>query len=1325
MKRQFKKFILVFLVALLTLPSGLITVAAETGEDNENVVYQSNFSDDNHGFQTDAGGDGSVEKVTVDGEELDAFYITNRTGGWNSPTLAYQAANVEVGKTYEVTANFYSNEAQDVTGSYQIADNEYSEFDGLSAIANEEVVTVTAVGTVDDLNGHFRFQTNGEAADELSYYLLDVKIVELLAEEPVTDEPNGDEPVADEPVDPQTIAFFDFEESAHGFRDRGDGRAQRTNEDSYEGDYSLKVTDRAADWHGTIVTLSEGIDPTATYRITGYVKINDFDGNQTFKATVDNGDYTTFAQQEITSDEWTEFTGEYQTRLGEDSIDVYFESSNVSAEYYLDSITVEMIAPAEELDNEPAITMEKITFEDTDLHESFNGFVGRGGVEELSIVEGVNRTDGGNYSLLTENRTQEWNGPMIDVYDYVDLGSEYEISVWVKMKSPETSNVQLKVQMGSGDNASYPEITNATVTADEWVNLKGTYTFRSSGGGNISVYLETPSANESFYIDDFSFVKLDSAPVGIQPDLPSIKDVYADHFLIGSAANMSDFEGVNLELLSKHFNKVTAENAMKPQYLYDADGNLNFDSQNEFVETAIQEGFQVHGHAIAWHSQSNYDRLFPEGISEEDAIKNLEDYIEAVMKNYAQYDGDLISWDVLNEVIVVDNSQPYTDWRAHLRNTRALQVLGPEYVQMVFEITKHWKEELDLDVTLFYNDYNDHIQSKAQIIYYMVKEINENYQADNNTDDLLIEGVGMQSHYNINLNPDNVALSMDRFISLGVEIGVTELDVMAGENHELTEAEANQQAWVYAKLFEIYLERSEHISRVTFWGMGDGGSWRSEQNPLIFDRRLQAKPAFYAVVDPIGFLEAYEEMEIPARQGQAIYTEQAPTINGEIDDVWNGVPVLRANRAQQAWQTAQANARALWDEEYLYLLLEVSASQLVDSNSNPWEQDSVEIFLDQKNTKQPSYTRDEGFGQYRVNFNNVFSTGEGGPYTGVETATTVNGNSYVVEMKIPLYAIEPVDGHVLGFDFQVNDAEPGSRRGVMAWNDTTGMGWSDPSVFGELKLVSDRSVEVPEREVVLGEPIVLYDQAKLVVPGTKTSILTPSDIPFGTQITVTPYTPGEEVGVDGKVLTVAGELVTVTIVYPEGQEDYEGDFVLELGVNPDATNPGVFYLGSDGWEHVGGEVDGDVIRITVAGFSTYGVFEVEQDGTDPGTGEPGTGEPGTGEPGTGEPGTGEPGTGEPGTGEPGTGEPGTGEPGTGEPGTGEPGTGEPGSGDDTTTPGKDKDKDKKVKEDKKDKKDKDGKKLPSTATNLYNYLLIGGLLLIAGIVMVARRRATN
>ncbi len=175
-----------------------------------------------------------------------------------------------------------------------------------------------------------------------------------------------------------------------------------------------------------------------------------------------------------------------------------------------------------------------------------------------------------------------------------------------------------------------------------------------------------------------------------------------------------------------------------------------------------------------------------------------------------------------------------------------------------------------------------------------------------------------------------------------------------------------------------------------------------------------------------------------------------PVIDGTIDEVWNKTSALPIQRYQTAWHGANGIAKALWDEENLYVLFQVSDSSLDQSNPEAYEQDSVEVFLDENNEKTSFYEKDDG--QYRVNFENETTFNPESIEDGFASATHVSGNGYIVEMKIPFKTVTPENNMQIGFDVQINDAQAGSRQSIATWNDTTGVGYQDPSVFGILTL---------------------------------------------------------------------------------------------------------------------------------------------------------------------------------------------------------------------------------------------------------------------------------
>ncbi|WP_083652354.1 LamG-like jellyroll fold domain-containing protein [Bacillus sp. MRMR6] len=176
-------------------------------------------------------------------------------------------------------------------------------------------------------------------------------------------------------------------------------------------------------------------------------------------------------------------------------------------------------------------------------------------------------------------------------------------------------------------------------------------------------------------------------------------------------------------------------------------------------------------------------------------------------------------------------------------------------------------------------------------------------------------------------------------------------------------------------------------------------------------------------------------------------------------------------------------------------------------------------------------------------------------------------------------------------------------------------------------------------------------------------------------------------------------------VYVNGEQAFTGQNFPNLFTTAD----GVFALGVNYWDtpYKGLMDDLKVYGNTVLSGEEVKAYYSSLAGTEePGTGDPGTEEPGTGDPGTEEPGTGDPGTEEPGTGDPGTEEPGTGDPGTEEPGTEAPGTGTPV----TEQPGTEQP----VLEQPETEALDEGNELPDTATNQFNLLALGFLIIVAG-----------
>ncbi len=530
-----------------------------------------------------------------------------------------------------------------------------------------------------------------------------------------------------------------------------------------------------------------------------------------------------------------------------------------------------------------------------------------------------------------------------------------------------------------------------------------------------------------------------------RPDISgvSLKELYKDYFMIGTIYTETIDSGADNALIKQHFNIMTPENLMKPEYMQFPQGTFKFGASDHMMSIAERDGIKVVGHTLAWHSQSGefLGITNKEGnpVTREEAIEQLRDHIYNVA---GRYSGQIYSWDVLNEAIRDNVALPADgDWTQCLRDTQWLRSIGPDYVAMAFQFA----HEADPEALLYYNDYGLDSANKSEIVAAMV--------ADLRSQGVPIHGIGMQGHYNTGTSLESVRNSLERFSQIeGIVVSVTELDVgVPNTNSMLSAKNEKKQGLFYAKLFHIYKEYADLIERVTFWGYRDDTSWRNEECPLLFNADLSPKEAFYALIDPDAYIAAaeVEDETIVARRASA--SQGTPEIDGKKDTVWlmSSIP-YNINTPLYAYQGATGTVRLLWDENYLYAMFEVKDSILNADAANKHEQDSIELFLDENNMKTDYYTN--AAGHYRVNYKGDLSFGTVPTEKGVKAVAVETANGYIIEMAIPL-KYTPAAGMVFGFEAQINDCNNiGGLQSIMKFNDATNSSHTSTALWGELLL---------------------------------------------------------------------------------------------------------------------------------------------------------------------------------------------------------------------------------------------------------------------------------
>jgi len=347
-------------------------------------------------------------------------------------------------------------------------------------------------------------------------------------------------------------------------------------------------------------------------------------------------------------------------------------------------------------------------------------------------------------------------------------------------------------------------------------------------------------------------------------ELPPLKDQFKNYFLLGNIFNPQNVSsnGAIIPRITRHYNALTVENNMKPQYIAPTrSGNnitYNFRDADRMVDAANALGIKVIGHTLLWHSQIPQWQKDLASADRNTALTLMKKYISEYAGHFA---GKIYSWDVVNETFPDSGVNASADWRAVMRPENPwYKSIGADYIYEGFLAVR----QADPNAILYYNDYNLDQPGKATMVRNMVRDVNEQYaKAFPRETRKLIEGIGLQSHHNTQIATANIKVTLDLFRPLGVKLSITELDLLAqswgmyspiggGTNKEDMSTVTNQglltQAKLYGEYMRLFIANSDIIERVSLWGILDNQSWRSGARPLLFDTDGMAKPAYYGFI---------------------------------------------------------------------------------------------------------------------------------------------------------------------------------------------------------------------------------------------------------------------------------------------------------------------------------------------------------------------------------------------------------------------------------------------------------------------------------------------
>lgn len=330
-----------------------------------------------------------------------------------------------------------------------------------------------------------------------------------------------------------------------------------------------------------------------------------------------------------------------------------------------------------------------------------------------------------------------------------------------------------------------------------------------------------------------------------------LKDYYRNYFPVGVAVAPRALKSAESALVTRHFNSLTPENAMKMGPIHPKEKEYYWKDADSIIAFAQRHNMKVRGHTLCWHNQTPA-WLFVDSngrqVSKDVLLQRLKEHITTVV---GRYKGKVYAWDVVNEAIS-DKAGEF------LRPSQWWQITGEEYIAKAFQ----WAHEADPNALLFYNDYDEISAIKREKIYRLIKSLKEK--------GVPIHGIGLQGHWAINEpSKEQLDSTLQLFAGLGLQLQVTELDISVypkehaarerrpeDNNSAFTPEREQQQLEKYKMVFELFRKYRAHIAGVTFWNISDRYSWLDnfpvrgrKDYPLLFDKDGQPKKAYWEVVN--------------------------------------------------------------------------------------------------------------------------------------------------------------------------------------------------------------------------------------------------------------------------------------------------------------------------------------------------------------------------------------------------------------------------------------------------------------------------------------------
>ncbi|MFS0724371.1 endo-1,4-beta-xylanase [Paenibacillus sp. 1P07SE] len=1058
MRNKFSTWLTMVLAVALLLPPGTLaagvghTSAAEAGD----ILIDHDFESGSSPWFGRGSETVSLSSAAARSGQQSLF-TEGRSDNWHGPGLNLAATGqLQKRGTYELSLHAKLREGSpDETLQLAIkqtgAANQYVNLSTETPATADDWVEIKGSYTYDPQATELELYLQSPSSKTVDYYIDDFQVKLVTAPPPGSEEPPPG------PGTPGVQFVYNFEDgTTMSWGPRGGEKVGYTEEAARSGTGSIKAWDRMQDWNGPSLNVKPLLEPEITYQISAFVKLAEAPASDsTIRLSMQNEkpgeepNYTQLASTSTRSTDWIELRGSFSYEGAMDVLSLYIESSNVSDVLYVDDVTIRArgslqtdlprLAEVYEEYFEIGAAVENIHL--TGIHHQlldyhYNSVVAENVMKPGSINprEGVYNWTAGDtlrdYAKANDMNlrfhTLVWHSQGNDWILQDSAGNELAPTPENKQLVLDRLETYLRAVVGRyKDDIRDWDVVNEVIDEGRpdgmrnsgWYRLTGLDFIRTAfrvtrevAGDDAMLYINDYSTHNprkrDFLYDLVTQLRAEGVPidgVGHQTHInitgPSIEQISDSIRLFGEAGFDNQITELDVSVYTNNtdaYQDVPEELIVKQGYRY----KELFDELKRLDDLGKEDG--VPGGWISnvtlWGIADDHTWLHNRPVTRQDAPFPFDKNYQAKPAYWGMVDPSRLPLSPLTARVV--QGTPGEDELAW-GMTPALQTERVGSLSAAFKLL--WDHD------------NLYVQLEVRDPSHLAGDRVELFLADGD--------------------------ETDRF---EIDRDDEDINEIPGGYRIVTALPLSEPGAIGQQLrFDI---------RITDSGTDDGSEHGKNGNVVSW-----SDPRSTQHIDQVGLGTL--------TLAEAVKTAQAakgtPTIDGNRDDSWNhAAPALQTNVWVEGNAGATAEFQTLWDHEHLYVYAEVSDTLLSDASANPWEQDSIEIFVDQNNAKTSVYDSDDG--QYRINYKNVRTVGGHASHDNYTSAVRILHDEdgavvgYAVEAAIALDRIAAKPGDLIGFDLQVNNDQngDGTRNSVAIWSDPTGQSYMNASRLGVIQLLA-------------------------------------------------------------------------------------------------------------------------------------------------------------------------------------------------------------------------------------------------------------------------------